>query len=348
MEIVSHRRAVCEVIREVHFEIIRPILEGNTMKIRVMLALLVLLASTAIAREKPVEKVKTQAKICDPAAKLKGLQWVKGGPVELKKDAIYVVEFWATWCPPCRVSIPHLTKLQKKFKDKKVTFVGISSESLDKVKPFVQDKGAAMDYVVAVDPGRKISDGYMMAYRQRGIPTAFIVDKQLRVVWVGHPMSDLDTVLEKVVAGKFDPKVYAAQKELERKKNAMATSAFREYFEALQKDVAKKVKTAAGVIIENGSSQLLNAFAWRVLTEVEQDKQDLSIALEAAAKANEMTEGKDAAILDTFALALFKNGEVARAIEVEKKALKLATGDDRMVAEFKARLDEFTKAPAGQ
>jgi len=316
------------------------------MKTRILLALLVLSASTTIAGEKPAEKDKLQAKICDPATKLKGLQWIKGGPVELKKDTISVVEFWATWCPPCRVSIPHLTKLQKKFKDKKVTFIGISNESVDKVKPFVKDKGDVMDYVVAVDPQRKISNGYMKAYKQRGIPTAFIVDKQLRVVWVGHPMSDLEVVLEEVIANKFDAKDYAAKKELERKKNDMATAALREYFEALKNDAADEAKTAAGRIIENGSSQLLNAFAWRVLTEVEQDKQDLQTALKAAAKANKMTESKSAAILDTFALALFRNGKVTQAIEIQKKALKLVVGDERMEKEFKARLDEFAKVAA--
>ena len=317
------------------------------MKTRLLLVLLTLIGSTAVAGEKPAVKSK-QAKICDPAAKLKGLQWIKGGPVDLKKNAIYVVEFWATWCPPCRVSIPHLTKLQKKFKDKKVTFVGISTESAAKVKPFVKDKGDVMDYVVAVDPKRKISDGYMKAYQQRGIPTAFIVDKQLRVVWVGHPMSDLETVLEKVIAGKFDAKAYAAKKELEEKRNQMAIAAFREYFGAIEQDDADKAKTAAATIIENGSGQMLNAFAWRIMTEVKKDKQDLPIALEAATKANKMTQSKNAAILDTFALALFRNGKVTRAIEVQKEALKLAVGNESMEKEFKARLDEFTKAAEKQ
>ena len=317
------------------------------MKTRLLLVLLTLIGSTAVAGEKPAVKSK-QAKICDPAAKLKGLQWIKGGPVDLKKNAIYVVEFWATWCPPCRVSIPHLTKLQKKFKDKKVTFVGISTESVAKVKPFVRDKGDVMDYVVAVDPKRKISDGYMKAYQQRGIPTAFIVDKQLRVVWVGHPMSDLETVLEKVIAGKFDAKAYAAKKELEEKRNQMAIAAFREYFGAIEKDDADKTKTAAATIIENGSGQMLNAFAWRIMTEVKKDKQDLPIALEAATKANKMTQSKNAAILDTFALALFRNGKITRAIEVQKEALKLVVGNESMEKEFRARLAEFTKAAERQ
>ena len=291
----------------------------------------------------PTEKDNSEPKIGDPATRLNGLQWIKGGPVELTEGNIYVVEFWATWCPPCRVSIPHLTKLQKKFKSKKVTIVGISTENADKVEPFVKEKGNVMDYVVAIDPQRKISNGYMTAYKQQGIPTAFIVDQKLRVVWVGHPMSDLESVLEEVVAGTFDAEAY----KLERNRDAKAKAAMREYFKLIENDAAK-AKAAANTIIENGSGMLLNAFAWGILTKVEPAKQDLPVALEAAAKANTITKGKNAAILDTFALALFRNGKVARAIEVQKDALKLVAGNERMEKEFKARLAEFAKAAEQQ
>jgi hypothetical protein len=150
----------------------------------------------------------------------------------------------------------------------------------------------------------------------------------------------------KVVAGKFNAQEYAAKKELERKRNKMATAALRTYFEALMSNAADKAKEATDIIIENGSSQLLKDFAWRVLTEVEQDKQNLQIALKAATKANTMTEGKNATILDTFALALFRNGKVTQAIEVQKRAIELIAGNERIEKEFKARLDEFTKAAA--
>ena len=87
-----------------------------------------------------------------------------------------------------------------------------------------------MDYVVAIDPQRKISNGYLTAYKQRGIPTAFIVDQKLRVVWVGHPMSDLEAVLEEIVAGEFDTKAYTAKKEQKRNRDAKAKSAMREAY----------------------------------------------------------------------------------------------------------------------
>jgi len=61
----------------------------------------------------------------DAAPALQVKQWVKGDAVKgFAKDKIYVVEFWATWCGPCKASIPHLTELAKSHKD--VTFVGVS------------------------------------------------------------------------------------------------------------------------------------------------------------------------------------------------------------------------------
>jgi len=300
--------------------------------------------SGAVAQQKAGTMQSRESKICDPAGKLEGLEWVKHGPVELRNGNFYVVEFWTTWCGPCVYSIPHLTKLQKKFADKKVSFVGISYETRDKIDPFVKKMGAKMDYAVARDPERKVWSKYMRAYKQRGIPCAFIVDKELRVVWVGHPMSDLDEVLEKVVEGKFDAKSYAAKKELESKKKEKLNTAFQEYFDAVKRDGgAKEAKAAAEIILENGSSGLLNAFAWRVLTEVEDGKQDLKAALRAAAKANKETEGRSAPILDTYALALFKNGMVSEAITMQQKALKLVIGKERIEKQYRARLDEFTK-----
>jgi thiol-disulfide isomerase/thioredoxin len=146
------------------------------------------------------------AELGDPAKPLDIKDWVKGGPVDLaagKGKTIYVVEFWATWCPPCRTSIPHLTEMQKQFKDKGVVFIGVSNEKTDVVKKFVDKMGAQMDYTVAVDAG-KTSEGYMEAYGASGIPHAFIVDKEGKVVWEGHPMDGLDKALEQIVAGKYD------------------------------------------------------------------------------------------------------------------------------------------------
>ena len=135
------------------------------------------------------------------AAPLDGMTYIKGDAVTLKAGKVFVVEFWATWCPPCRVSIPHLTEIQKQFKDKGVTVIGVTNEEdIEAVKSFVTAQGEKMNYTVAVDTGNKVAKGYMTAFKQGGIPTAFIVDGQGQVAWFGHPMDGLDEALAKVVA----------------------------------------------------------------------------------------------------------------------------------------------------
>src|SRR5215471_5656015 len=64
-------------------------------------------------------------KVGDPAPKLQTGKWVQGEPVkEFAKGKAYIVEFWATWCGPCRISIPHLNEIHNKFKDKGLIVIG--------------------------------------------------------------------------------------------------------------------------------------------------------------------------------------------------------------------------------
>ncbi|MEZ6318750.1 MAG: thioredoxin family protein [Phycisphaerales bacterium] len=88
------------------------------------------------------------------APKLSLAQFVKGESVNgFEKDHVYVVEFWATWCGPCRAAFPHLSEMQKKFTDK-ATFVGVNiwdkrddeteAQRIDRVTEFVKGQGARM------------------------------------------------------------------------------------------------------------------------------------------------------------------------------------------------------------
>ena len=93
-----------------------------------------------------------------------------------------LVEFWATWCPPCRKSIPHLNEIYAKYKAMGLQIVGITDEDEATVKKF--QKQIPMDYNVAINTPGAI-------YQQFGIqaiPTAFLVDKSGKIVWTGHPM----------------------------------------------------------------------------------------------------------------------------------------------------------------
>jgi thiol-disulfide isomerase/thioredoxin len=94
---------------------------------------------------------------------------------------VYILEFWATWCPPCVQSIPHMIKLADKYKDKAVSFIALSvDDSSEPVKKMVKSKG--INYYVGMD------NGLAGKYSVRGVPAAFIIGRSGQVVWQGHPM----------------------------------------------------------------------------------------------------------------------------------------------------------------
>src|ERR1700730_13064568 len=104
-----------------------------------------------------------------------------------------LVEFWASWCPPCKKSIPHLNEVYAKYKDKGLNIVGITNEDEATVKKF-QEK-IPMTYNVAINAPQEL----LQQFGVEGIPTAFLVDKSGKVVWTGHPMELTESTIQKVL-----------------------------------------------------------------------------------------------------------------------------------------------------
>jgi tetratricopeptide (TPR) repeat protein len=111
--------------------------------------------------------------------------------------------------------------LAKKYEGK-ATFVGVDAferipsadDCYSKVSKFVTDFGDKMDYHVAMDgTDGTMAKTWMEAAQQPGIPTAFVIDRDGKVAWIGHPMMGLDETVQKVIDGNFDEKA-EADKEL--------------------------------------------------------------------------------------------------------------------------------------
>lgn len=136
----------------------------------------------------------------DSAPALDVEHWIKGEPVtSFQPGQCYVVEFWATWCAPCKDSMPHLTKLQKELGDQ-VVIIGLSDEKLDVAKKFLdQPKWAERtQYTLGTDPDRSVHKAYMEAAKQRGIPTSFLVNGEGKIEWIGHP-AGMDRPLKRML-----------------------------------------------------------------------------------------------------------------------------------------------------
>jgi len=322
--------------------------------------------------------------IGDKAPDLNVTTWVKGTPQKLGDGKITVVEFWATWCGPCKMSIPHLTELAHKYKDK-VSFVGVSiweskPEDYTKAVPdFVKEYGDKMDYNVATEgPAGFMAKNWMAASGQDGIPSAFLIDGEGKVAWIGHPMAGLDTAIDKLLAGTLD-----TEKARKERASAMAGKMKelkvqellnKKKFQEASDEVDKIVKaepelkpqmsmyklvsmvqgnlkgldtyiTALGKEDFASEPSALNNILWTV---VEHDLKLAPAAYKASVKVGEKMMAKapsDPMNMDTYALVLWRAGEKKKALETQKKAVALAIADKQIpaetVKEMQERLKEF-------
>ncbi len=325
--------------------------------------------------------------IGDPAPALAFDAWVKGDKVEgIQKGKVHVIEFWATWCGPCIAVMPHLSELQKKHPEVVVVSVAASERGsdeaakLEKVKTFVEGKGDTMGYrvVYAGDPN-KMTMPWMRAAGQRGIPCAFIVDKESNVAWIGHPM-EMDGPLEQILAGKWD--VATAKKAQDEQRaaeeaqmklmmalrNAEASGDFTPAVDTIKEFLAKtpndqlKMQLVQILAVRMGKpaeawnyaeeiyaskkddAMMMNALAWMIVDpQGGVTEPNLDLALKCAEAGMKASKGENGALIDTMARVVFRKGDVARAIELQKQAIE-KSADGRMKDEMKTTLAEYEAA----
>lgn len=304
-------------------------------------------------------------KVGDPAPKLEVSKWVQGDSVtDFEPGKTYIVEFWATWCGPCRVSIPHLNALHEKFKDRGLVVIGqdVWEKDTEKVAPFVAKMGSNMTYRISLDvcpdgdpQNGKMSVNWMRAAERNGIPSSFIVDKQGKIAWIGHPAGLTEAMIEQVLNGTFDVKGAAEQQQRDKEISdlwrqvaiklkakeydsaAAALDTVEKLLPETRKNEAnlKRLEVLMGKGETNAISQfanelsrknpedfkLLNGMAWTLAT-ADAKERDLNLAEQIAMQANEITKGNNAMVLDTFARIEFLLGKKDKAVELVSDALE--------------------------
>ena len=335
---------------------------------------ILLLAATTALSDPPREPQTGAAGTAQPAArKLLGLGdlapplspdfWAKGEQLtEFESGKTYVIEFWATWSPPCRKSIAPLSKMAKKYPA--IRIVGMASMEyapekdredtrLKTLIDFVNEKGNEIPYSIAYDGDETMNLTWKEPAGQSGIPVAFVVDDQGRIAWIGHPMQGLDEVLAKIAAGTYD--VVKVKQLLELKKTAnllLETGKFEQSLTVLDDMYRLDPANTAALILkfntllmkikdparasELGSLYIdgplkdspadLDQIMRSIVLTPGLEQRDFALAIRAGERAATVSGKPSSATLEVLAKAHKGAGNISKAIETLDKAIAASEG----------------------
>lgn len=135
------------------------------------------------------------------------LEDANGQTVKLSdfKGKVVLLNFWATWCTPCRIEIPWFVDMEREFKDEGFAVIGISMDESgwDAVKPFMSDMKVNYRMVLGSEELAQLYSGV------EALPTSFVIDRDGRIASV-HPGLVGRKVFEEEIRALLQPKGTAA------------------------------------------------------------------------------------------------------------------------------------------
>jgi len=176
---------------------------------RTILAMLVIAITS-------VGAVAAQPLIGDPVPALGDeVRWALGQPnPRFAKGKIYVLDFWATWCPPCYPLMDHLSEIQDRYDSAGLVVIGIAvgTDVGMSLERFLEKEGNRISYAIAEpkDEDRLkalLVHPSIMEPNNFGLPFVMIIDRQGRLAWVNDPFGaddHLDERLAAIIDGSYD------------------------------------------------------------------------------------------------------------------------------------------------
>lgn len=318
--------------------------------------------------------------IGDQAPALDAAHWLRGDEIGyFEPGRIYVVAFWSTWCKYCHASFPTLSRVQSERASDNVIVLGISDEKLQTVFEFLvrPEWNEQVTFSVATDPDLSVQRDYMEAAAIGDIPTVFLVGRAGTIEWIGHPHR-LDEPLQAVIDGTWDRDAcksafedrmepararYRQMREMklayEQKDWDRLLLLFDQAIESDTRAAPLKIQKFLLMIGDMGrvsggyaygrtllrefwdDASQLNQLAWLVVDHETVQDRDLEFAMKAAERACTLTEYADAPILDTLARVYFEQGDLASALEWQRKAVQQLDSADPLAPIIQAALENY-------
>lgn len=292
-------------------------------------------------------------KIGDPAPPLTVKEWIKGNPVNLKAGTnIYVLVF-CTLSRANDFALTNLNNLQKIYQNKGVVVVAISSEPVEPLKEFVQLKGAGIDFTVAADDeARKATTSYQQSYKQMMLPRAYVVGKDGKVLWHGHPLRDnLGEVVDEITSGRYNME--------QVQKSVLAKEQMEQYLALARQDDPRTAKAGRIMLtLRTNDAPGLCELAFKIATDPYIEKRDVELAGAALDRAEQLATTNATDIAVNRAILLFQTGKEEEGLAKARQALASAqTQEDKEEAQANLHAMEVrlaaakasqTNAPAGK
>jgi len=159
------------------------------------LAALLWCVTASAALDKPLQAVEALPQA--PGLGLRDEEGKKTWRLSELRGKVVLVNFWATWCPPCRKELPSMERLWRQFKDAGLVVLGVNvGETADEVFAFSHGLATPLTFPLLLDEDSRMAQSWPV----KGLPTTFLIDKQGRIAYgaIGGREFDSPAIVKQV------------------------------------------------------------------------------------------------------------------------------------------------------